>query len=381
MGAIAGIGAWYPDEVRHNHDYPADFLERAKRSRERTFNDIPASLDPALRVTEEFIQAEQSDPFLGVQERRLASLHVNAVDAEVLAARRALEDACASPSAIDCVISYSAVPDRPTPPSASAVAEALGIRGALCLGLDVACASALVQLSTACAMIAAGQASNVLLTQSHLMLRTFPLLHPASPGLGDASTALVVSREGRWPVLACHAVTHQDHYRSVTWVRELEAGLHDPEDLPWWRAGGAFRVGSLDVDGAKALQRDTVAYGARTLREVAQKAGIDLERIQLLASAEPRGWIPTGILRVLGLDESLAVSVYKTRAHLGASGCVANLEHAYRTGRAGRSGVIALYAQGAGFTRAAALLESRNTDVAAIAAAPASNRVVPNEEK
>lgn len=362
-GAIAGIGAWYPDEVRSNDDYPPDFSERARRSQQRMFNDIVPSLDPALRVTQDFIEAERNDPFLGVQERRIAPLQVNAVDAEVLAARRALEDARLEPDTIDCVISYSAVPDRPTPPSASAVAAELGIRGALCLGMDVACATALVQLSTACAMIESGQASNVLLTQSHLLLRTFPLLHPASPGLGDASTALVVSRQGRWPVLACHAVTHQDHYRSVTWVRELEAGKNDPKDTPWWHAGGAFRVGSLDIEGVKVLQRDTVGFGAQTLREVAHKAGLDIERIVLLASAEPRGWIPRGILRVLGLDESLAASVYSHRAHLGASGCIANLEHAHRTGRTIRPGVIALYAQGAGFTRAATLLEvSRQAD-------------------
>lgn len=357
MGAVAGIGAWYPDEVRHNYDYPPDFVERASRSRQRVFNDITLSPDPSLRVTQEFIEAERSDPFLGVQERRVAPLQMSAVEAEVHAARRPLEDAGLAPEAIDCVISYSAVPDRPTPPAASGVAAELGIRGALCLGMDVACATALVQLSTACALIAAGQASNVLLTQSHLMLRTFPILHPASPCIGDASTALVVSRRGRWPVMTCHAVTHQDHYRSVTWVREIEAGQVDPNDTPWWHPGGAFRVGSLDLDGVKALQRDTVAFGAQTLREAAQNVGLDLERLVLLASAQPRGWVPAGILRVLGLDESLAVNVYPDRAHLGASGCVANLELAHRTGRICQPGVIALYAQGAGFTRAAALLE------------------------
>ncbi len=357
IGAIAGIGAWYPEEVRRNQDYPPDFMQRAKRSRQRTFNDITLSEDPSLRVTEEFIEAERHDPFLGVQERRVAPLQMTAVEAETRAARRALEDASLAPEAIDCVISYSAVPDRPTPPAASGVAAELGIRGALCLGMDVACATALVQLSTACALIAAGRASNVLLTQSHLMLRTFPILHPASPCIGDASTALVVSRHGRWPVMTCHAVTHQDHYRSVTWIREIEAEHVDPDDTPWWHPGGAFRVGSLDLDGAKTLQRDTVAFGAQTLREGAESIGLDLERIGLLASAEPRGWVPKGILRVLGLDESLAASVYSDRAHLGASGCIANLEHAYRSGRTNQPGVIALYAQGAGFTRATALLE------------------------
>src|SRR5690606_25892798 len=316
---------WYPEEVRRNEDYPADFHIRARRSRERTFNDIPPSLDPALRVTEEFLRAEARDPFLGALERRIAPEGMTAVEAEVNAAELALRDAGVASKEIDCVISYSAVFDRPTPPSASAVAHELGIRGALCWGMDVACASALVQVSTACALIESGRARNVLLTQSHLMLRAFPLMHPASPGLGDASTALVVTREGRWPVMAFRAVTHEDHYKSVTWVRESAPGQQDPDDTPWWKAGGPFRVGSLDVASAKAWQRDTVASGAQTLKEVATGAGIGVERIELLASVEPRAWIPKGILRVLGLDESIASSVFADKAHLGASGCIANL--------------------------------------------------------
>lgn len=357
MPAISGVGAWFPEQVRRNSDWPADFSLRAQESRQRTFNDIPSAEDPALRVTEDFLNAEANDPFLGARERRIASLEVTAVDAETSAARAALLDAGIDAQKIDCVISYSAVPDRPTPPSASAVAAQLGIPNTLSFGIDVACASALVQITTACALIEAGQAENVLLTQSHLMLRTFPLMHPASPCLGDGSTALVVSRSGKWPVLGSHCMTHGDHYRSVTWVRERGPAEPDPDDTPWWAPGGAFRVGSLDIDGAKELQRDTVAYGADTIRQLLKRAGVDAERVGLLASAEPRGFIPKGILRVLGLSESIASSVYETRGHLGASGCIANLEHSLRVGKTAGVDLAVLYAQGAGFTRAAVLLQ------------------------
>lgn len=357
MAAISGVGAWYPEEVRRNEDWPPDFSARAKSSQHRTFNDIPSAEDPALRVTEDFLRAEADDPFLGAKERRVAPLSVSAVEAETNAGRIALTDAGLEPHQIDCVISYSAVPDRPTPPAASDVAARLGIVNTLAFGIDVACASALVQISTACALIRAGEAEHVLLTQSHLMLRTFPLMHPASPCLGDASTALVVSRQGKWPVLGSYSVTHGDHYRSVTWVRERAPAEPDPEDTPWWSGGGAFRVGSLDIDGAKALQRDTVAYGADTIRELLRRTGVDAKRIGLLASAEPRGFIPRGILRVLGLPETIASSVYETRGHLGASGCIANLAHSLRVGKTDGVDLAVLYAQGAGFTRASVLLQ------------------------
>ncbi len=357
MAAVSGVGAWYPKEVRKNQDWPADFSTRAKASGHRTFNDIPSATDPALRVTEEFLRAEEGDPFLGAKERRIAPLSVSSVDAETWAAEAALADAGLTADRIDCVISYSAVPDRPTPPAATAVAARLGIPSTLAWGMDAACATALVQIATATALVDSGQANHVLCTQSHLMLRTFPLMHPASPCLGDASTAIIVSREGRWPILATSAISHGEHYRSVTWVREKETAVADPNDTPWWDAGGAFRVGSLDIEGAKALQRDTVAYGAESIESVLSKAAVDKERVGLLASAEPRGFIPKGILRVLGLPEGIAASVYETRGHLGASGCIANLEAAHRDGKTRGADLGVLYAQGAGFTRAAVLLK------------------------
>lgn len=357
MAAIAGIGAFYPEQIRTNDAWPADFGERARRSNQRVLNDIPPPEDPALRVTEEFLAQEARDPFMGVRERRIAPESMTAVDAEVYAARLALEDANISANEIDCVISYSAVPDRPTPPAACAVADRLGVTSALSWGMDAACASAMVQIATARALIDTGQAKNVLLTQSHLMLRTFPLMHPASPCVGDASTALVMSAQGRWPVLATHAVTHGEHHCSITWVRESSPAVLDPEDTPWWKGAGDFRVGSLNTDGAKVLQRDAVAFGAQTIRELAQKAGVDLNRLRLVASGEPRGWIPRGYLRVLGLDEALLESVYETKGHLGGCGCVANLEQAHRRGRTARGGLAMMYAQGAGFTRAGVLLQ------------------------
>ncbi len=352
MAAISGVGAWYPEPVRENSAWPEDFGARGRSSGDRTFNDIPYSEDPALRVTDEFLLAEASDPFLGVHQRRFAPVELTAAEAETAAARLALEDAGLRAEELSAVISYSAVPDRITPPSASDVASKLGLPRILSWGMDAACATAILQLQTAAALVDSGQYEHVLLTQSHLMLRTFPLLHPASPGLGDASTALIVSRTGRFRILGIHAVTETSFFPAVTWIREA----HDDNDSPWWTTGSPFRVGSLDKEGAKALQRDTVAYGVSTLRECVERANLKVEDIGLLACAQPRGWIPRAILRVLSLDEAKAASVYETRGHLGACGAIANLENAYRAGRTEGQTVVALYAQGAGFTRAAALL-------------------------
>lgn len=320
---------------------------------DRTFNDIPPGLGGAAEVTEHYLTIEADDPFLGVKERRVASEEIGSIDAEVFAAEQALTDAGVEPSGIDAVISYALVPDRLVPASAGAVADRLGIKNAMSWGIEMACASAMAQIATAVGLVETGQARNVLLTQSHLALRTFPLIHPAVPGIGDASTALVISRTGRWPILRTHIVTHGDYHSAVTWVR----GSKDKTDPPWWKEGGDYRIGTRFRDGAKELQRDTVAFFAQTLREMTDRAKIQMSDVDLIASVEPRGWIPRAAAQVLGLDPAIVASVYETRGHLGACGPIANLERAYREGRTEGASLAALYAQGAGFTRAGALLK------------------------
>jgi 3-oxoacyl-[acyl-carrier-protein] synthase III len=346
---VAGVGTWYPDNVRRNADWPSEF-GRASLGGDRLFNDIPRAVDEASRITDEYLRAEASDAFLGVRERRVTPPSISAVDAEVWAAERALADARVRAADVDVLLSYSVVPERLTPATGCAVAHRLGASRALAFGMDAACATALVQLEVAANFVETGRADTVLLTQSHLLLRAFPMAHPAAPGLGDAATALVVRKTGRYEILATHAVTSGEYHDAVTWVRAAA------EDTPWWLAGSDFRVGTRNREQAKDLQRDTVTSAARTLREVCQRAGVDAERLDLLASVEPRGWVPVATARVLGLSPEAVLSVYQTRGHLGACGPIANLALGQEQGLTHRAGLLGMYAQGAGFTRAAALL-------------------------
>jgi 3-oxoacyl-[acyl-carrier-protein] synthase-3 len=301
-------------------------------------------------VTAHHLEAEKRDPFLGSVERRVADEGMTAVDAEVAAAKMALDDAGLRAEQLDAVISYSLVPDQISPGSAGAVAHALGVTSAMTWAMDAACATGIAQLTTAVALVESGAAKHVLLTQSHLLLRVMQMLHPATPGLGDAATAFVVSRERRWPVLATHCRTSGEFHRAVTWVR----GNSPETDHPWWQAGGEYRMGSRALKGARRLMRDTVSIGTQTLREVCDAAQVDIERVDLLASVQPRGWIPGAIAEHAGLPGRVAVTTYEQYAHVGACGPFANWHHALTAGHPAQ--LVALYAQGAGFTRGAALI-------------------------
>jgi 3-oxoacyl-[acyl-carrier-protein] synthase III len=72
----------------------------------------------------------------------------------------------------------------------------------------------------------------------------------------------------------------------------------------------------------------------------------------------PRGWIPASILECLGLPPERAVTTYRHTAHLGGVGMLGNLYAAREQRRVRPGSVVALYAQGAGFTRVGALLRA-----------------------
>lgn len=353
--AIVGLGEYVPEAVRHNDYWAGAMRERPASASERVLNDIPPPLDErAAALIARDLELEAHDPMLGVRERRMAPDAVSAAQAEARAAEAALAEAGVRADQVDVILSASLVPDRLCPPTATQVAALLGARSATALGVDTVCSSALTQLQVARAYLESGLAKVVVITQSHLLLRVVPRLHPATPGLGDAATAMVLMR-GEGPLRVREVVSHTDgtYSNAVTWVR----GNDDETDIVWWKAGGEMRVGSRMPEGAKLLMRETVAFGALTVREVCRKAGVSVDRIDVLASVQPRGFIPRAIAEHLGLRRDQAVVSYEERAHVGACGPVVNLLKARAEGRLTPGAIVAMYAQGAGFTRAATLLE------------------------
>jgi 3-oxoacyl-[acyl-carrier-protein] synthase III len=183
-------------------------------------------------------------------------------------------------------------------------------------------------------------------------MRTVDRAHPASPGLGDGAAALVLTTGEGLRVRSVFTRTPGDFNDAVAWVRTGDRG-----DLPWWIEGGGYRLGSFAPQQVKQLMRDTVTYGAGAILEAARKAGVDPERLAAVCPVQPRGFFPGAIAERLGLPRALGVSTYERIAHLGGCGPIFNLVEARATGRLAPGAFAALYAQGAGFTRAAAILE------------------------
>lgn len=354
--AILGMGQWVPERVRTNDAWPPDFGERAAAAAGREITEVVAGDrgDRYDAIVARCIAAEAGDPFLGTTRRRVADDSMTSAEAEALAARAALADAGVDARDVDHVLSWTFTPDKAKQVTAPRVASIVGAARACGFGADAACASALVQLHLAAALVEAGRARLVLLTQSHLGTRSFPFGHPASPNVGDAATALVVGPSDRAGLLSMYGVSHGEFHDAVVWRRAKDG------DTPWYQAGGPIYLGSYDRAGARKLVQNTVRFGAETVTEAARRGGVAVSDIDVLASVQPRRWVPGAIAEALSLPAAAAPQTFDDLAHLGACGVVTNLIEARRRGMLAKAGgaapLVCLYAQGAGFTRAALLV-------------------------
>jgi len=351
---IAGLGQWFPERVRENAEWPEAFSAQSRMKQgDRALVDVPSDeRDPTRAIVRRYLIEEENDPFLGARQRRVADASMTSAEAEANAGRAALADAGIDASEVDAIFSWALVPDRIMPSNACRVADLLGARRAWSASVDAACASPVVHLDLAASLIESGRARTVLLTLSHLATRTFAMSHPAAPSVGDGAAAMLVTASEVPGILRTHSVTHGEHHDAVVWCR----GKSDETDPSWWEAGGALSMGSRSPEATRTLMQDTVPTAARTVAELAQRCGFAVDSIDVLLSVQPRRWVPLAIAEALGLGPDVATQTYRSYAHLGGVGPVVNLIAARDAGKLARGARVVMYAQGAGFTRAAAAL-------------------------
>lgn len=342
---VLGLGQWLPEAVRGNDAWPEGF-GRVNDMPELTDVRAGTSGDIYDQIVARHVAPEHGDPFFGTKFRRVADARMTACEAEALAGKAALQDAGVDAKDVDYVLSWPGVPDF-YPAGAPRVAHLVGAHQAFAINTDVACASPIAQLVFANALVASGQAKCILLTQSHLFTRAFPMEHPASPNIGDAATALVVGESTASNILATYGISHGEYWNAVIWRRQAK------ENPPWYEQGGLMYLGSLERQTARKLIQDTVRLGADTVKAAVSRAGLELPDIDVLACVQPRRWIPSAITEALGAKMA-APQTFEEYAHLGGCGMVINLMEARKN--LNRPFVAALYAQGAGFTRASAVI-------------------------
>lgn len=353
---IIGFASWFPETVRNNSDWPQAFVDNfnSKNIKEelKTLVDLKAEdTDNAMVI--EYLQSEMNDPFFGTVERRVAPDSVDAVEAETLAARAVLQKTGINSEEITILISFSTLPDRIAPTSGNAVAFNIGATKAHCIGVDTGCASVLSQMMIAQSLIESGHAKYVLLVQSHLVLRGWAMMHPASPNVGDGATAMLMGPSDKHRIVGSYALSDGSYYTSVTYTRGKKE-----DDSPWWKSSDkAFYLGSYDSAKAKKLIMNTINAGKEAIQQAISPTPYQINDIDLVLSVQPRKWVPEGIAISLGLQPSAVVQTFEKYAHLGPCGVIANLEEAESQSKLKPDTLVALYAQGAGFCTTSVIIK------------------------
>jgi 3-oxoacyl-[acyl-carrier-protein] synthase III len=360
---ILGVGEWRPSTRRANTDWAPEIVERwraranaAAGGNEKSVDgtaltDAP-NLDAADRLSAIGFTADTEDTFLHAVSRFCADDTTTSAQAGAWAGSAALADAGLDPLDVDAVISWDGVPDRPGCPAAPKLAELVGATRAHAFDIQQACASVTTSLQIAAALVESGRARYVLTTQTHCALRLFGFDAPVSANVGDIATAIVVGPSERPGILATHAHSDGRFQNAVLIAR----GKDDETDTPWWVAGGPFVFGTKDRALAQIMMKDTVKMGALTIREACERQRIDPKELDVICAPHPRRWIPGAIAETLGLPNERAPHTYETTAHVGGCGAVSNLLEARRRGMLREGSLVAMYAQGQGMTRGAALV-------------------------
>jgi 3-oxoacyl-[acyl-carrier-protein] synthase III len=338
---IAGLGEWFPPQriLCSLRGEVQDVMASA-------LLDVDAELAQDVELMRELVGQENAARERATWTRRQATTET-VTFAGIQAGRAALEDAKLEAKSIDYVLSSGAVPDLRSA-HAPRIAEGLGIRGVPCLDIDVACAGPVVQLQLALALIASGQAETVLATQGNLFTRVVPEDDRMRHYLGDAGTAFIVKRSSQQVSFAI--ASDGGFADSVVFTRV------DGSDAPWYLGGERIIIGSSDPAGAGKLVANTLRYAAASIKTACTKAGLLTNELDVVSVMHPRAWVPRGIARLLGVDAARAPCTFEQYAHIGGCGPIVNLIEARRRGILRPGARVALYAQGAGFTRAAAVL-------------------------
>jgi 3-oxoacyl-[acyl-carrier-protein] synthase-3 len=306
---------------------------------------------PRFARTIAAVERAFADPFRGTRRRRRFPPDLCISDAEVDAARRALDAAGLRPADVDALFVQSFLPDQIQPDNAPLVAHKLGIRHAPAWSVNSICSSAVSQAHASAAMIASGQARHVLCVHSVPYSRLSDSSASGTLQDGDMAAAFVV---GPSPG------------SSMSFAWRTDGRLHAAIRLGWTARNPATRRywepshERLMIQWNEALQPEVMGelerYATIVCGEALGRAGIRVDEIELFVSHQPMSWYAAFLDDVLGLRDGITYTSFEEYGSINACSVTASLHEAGCAGRLRRGRQMLVFTPGAGYTYAAMAL-------------------------
>lgn len=321
---IRALAVHFPRGLRTNqfwknhHPEILEAVESRKKNRIWAAPDEQRGPSPGDDFDAEMAQY-LADPFRGTVERRVLTPGESSLTLELAAAKKALAAAGLEAPAVDVMIVSSLLPDQFGAMNAAYLARDLGLEG-LAFNLESACASAMIALHTACALVQSGQFETALVVASCTYSRDTDTRDPISWTVGDGSSAFVVSEvEPGYGRLGGKSV-HTGATCGALWCENY---ARDDGSL-WFRLVGDPKAGKL-------LRDTAVEYLLSCCNGALEDAGLGLGDIDHFVFNTPVAWYSKFCARALGIPEGRPIiNMYAKYGNMGPNLLGANLFHAAR---------------------------------------------------
>lgn len=283
------------------------------------------------------------DPFRGTRQRRVLAPGQQVLDLEVAAAREALAAARVEVGEIELLISSALLSDQPGIGSAAFLAQALGLTGAA-WNLESACASTLIGIETAAALVRAGQYRKILVVTSCAYSRATREDDPIAWGVGDAATAMVIGAvEEGYGLLGTYSVNSAPTNPAVAYQVEL-----DELGKPYLRMRTGRAAAQLLRDTSEDFLHQCVA-GALV------QSGVELGEIDHFVFNTPLAWYASFCAKSLRVDPARTLSIYPLYANVGPCLPGLTLHHAAQWQGYKKDDLVLVYSVGSVSSCAAAV--------------------------
>lgn len=309
---ITGWGKCMPPNVLSNHD-----------------------LEQIIDTSDEWITTRT-----GIKERRIS--HVDTSDMAAVAGLRAMAAAGKTPEDIDLILMATCTPDSLIPSTASIVQQKVGAIGSAAMDLNAACSGFVYGLVMGANMIKGGSARTVLVIGAEKLHHVMDFTDRTTCVLfGDGAGAVVME-----PTEEPHGMLASDIGLDGSVYHILEVpvdGTKGDRVVPDPRKSG------IAMEGQEVFRR-AVTKMSDSSQISLQRAGIDLEDIDLLIPHQANVRIIDATARRLGLDESKVYVNIHSYGNTSAATIPVALTEALEEGRIEPGSIILFAAFGGGLS-------------------------------
>ncbi|MEO8668232.1 MAG: beta-ketoacyl-ACP synthase III [Bauldia sp.] len=283
----------------------------------------------------------------GINERRVAADGELTSDLGAAAARLALADADLTVADIDLVILATATPDNTFPASAVAIQAKLGMTHGAAFDLQAVCSGFVYALTTADAMIKAGQARKVLVIGAETFSRILDWTDRTTCVLfGDGAGAVVLSGE---------AGTGDRADRGILSAKLRSDGRFKDKLYVDGGPSSTGTVGHLRMEGRDVFKH-AVAMITDVIEDAFSATGFTASDIDWFVPHQANIRIIEASARKLGIPLEKVIRTVGHHGNTSAASIPLALAEAHQDGRIKRGDLLLLEAMGGGFTWGSVLL-------------------------